>query len=80
MAKKTAMSKTSFCKAFSSVVGETFKKHLNRKRVEYAAGLIKGGKGVTTAAHLSGYADFSTFYRNFKEVYGVSPSEYSRKC
>ena len=79
MAKKTAMSKTAFCKAFSSVVGETFKKYLNRKRVEHAACMIKSGKSATAAAHLSGYSDFSTFYRNFKEVYGVSPSEYSKK-
>ena len=77
MAKKTAMSKTSFCKAFFSVVGESFKKYLNRKRVENAARLIKGGESVTVASRLSGYSDFSTFYRNFKKVFGVSPREYA---
>ena len=76
IAQKTAMSKTAFCKAFGAVVGEPFKKYLNRQRIEYASGLIKKGEGVTVAARLSGYSDFSTFYRNFKRVYGVSPSEY----
>ena len=77
MARKTAMSKTSFCKAFCVVVGESFKKYLNRKRVENAARLIKSGESITVASRLSGYSDFSTFYRNFKRVFGVCPSEYN---
>jgi len=77
MAKKSAMSKTAFCTAFSRVVGESFKKYLNRKRVEKAAELIKNGENVCTAARLSGYLNFSTFYRNFVRVFGVSPSEYA---
>lgn len=77
MAQKTAMSKTVFCKSFSDVVGESFKKYLNRQRIENAARLMKSGESATVAARLSGYSDFSTFYRNFKRVFGVSPSEYS---
>ena len=76
IAQKTAMSKTAFCKAFNTVVGETFKKYLNRQRAEHAARLIKNGYSITLAAHLSGYSDFSTFYRNFKRIYGVRPGEY----
>ena len=76
IAQKTAMSKTAFCKAFNAVVGEPFKKYLNRQRIEYASELIKKGESVTVAARLAGYTDFSTFYRNFKRVYGVNPSDY----
>ena len=75
-AKKTAMSKTSFCRAFRNVVGESFKRYLNKLRVENAARLIKGGESVSVAARLSGYSDLSTFYRNFKHTFGVSPSKY----
>lgn len=76
MARKTAMSKTSFCRAFRDVVGESFKRYLNKLRVENAARLIKGGESVSVAARLSGYSDASTFYRNFKRAFGVAPSEY----
>ncbi len=76
IAKKTAMSKTAFCKSFNAVVGETFKKYLNRQRIECAARLIKSGESISLAARRSGYTDFSTFYRNFKRIYGVSPGEY----
>ncbi|MBE6643934.1 MAG: AraC family transcriptional regulator [Ruminococcaceae bacterium] len=77
IAKKTAMSKTAFCKSFNTVVGESFKKYLNRQRIENASRLIKSGECASVAARLSGYSDFSTFYRNFKRIYGVCPSEYT---
>lgn len=77
MAKRTAMSKTAFCSAFAREVGESFGRYLNRKRIERAVRLIKGGERVTVAAELSGYSDFSTFYRNFKKHLGVGPAEYA---
>ena len=76
MAKRAAMSKSSFCESFRKITGETFGSYLNRERVEAAAGLIKSGKLVFEAATEVGYRDASTFYRNFKKHFGVSPNEY----
>ena len=76
MAKRTAMSKSSFCESFRKITGQTFKSYLNRERVEAAATLIKSGNLVLKAAMELGYRDSSTFYRNFKKHFGVSPSEY----
>ncbi len=76
MAQRTAMSKSSFCENFHKITGETFNQYINRERVEAAADLIKSGKLVFEAAMDVGYRDFSTFYRNFKKRFGVSPSEY----
>lgn len=76
MARRTAMSKSSFCESFRKITGETFHDYLNRKRVEAAAALIKSGKLVLEAAMELGYSDHSTFYRNFKKHFGVPPSEY----
>ena len=76
MAKRTAMSKTSFCVSFRKITGQTFNNYLNRERVEAAAALIKSGKLVFEAAMELGYRDTSTFYHNFKKHLGVSPSEY----
>ena len=76
MAKRTAMSKSSFCKKFREVTGESFNNYINRERVEKAAALIKSGQLVFVAAMELGYNDLSTFYRNFKKHFGISPSEY----
>lgn len=76
MAQRTAMSKSSFCENFRKVTGETFHHYLNRERIEAAADMIRSGKPAFETAMDLGYADFSTFYRNFKKHLGVSPSEY----
>ena len=72
------MSKTCFCKIFKSITGRTFNQFLNTYRVQKAAQMIKNGEQITTVSMLCGYEYFSTFYRNFKEIIGISPSEYQR--
>ena len=75
-ARRAAMARSTFCESFRKVTGETFHGYLNRERVEAAAALIKSGKLVFEAAMEVGYNDPSTFYRNFKKHFGVSPGEY----
>ena len=79
MVRRSAMSKTSFCTTFRAMVGISFKEYLNRYRVEKAAELIAAGRRVSVAGSLCGFADFSTFYRNFKKYMGVPPSEFAEK-
>lgn len=76
---RSAISKTSFCTIFHSIVGMPFKEYLNRYRIERAAELLAEGAKISAAASCCGYSDFSTFYRNFKKHMGVSPSEFAHK-
>ena len=76
MAKRTAMSRSSFCEIFRKVTGETFHSYLNRERVLAGASLLRSGKLVFEVAMELGYKDLSTFYRHFKKHLGVSPGEY----
>ena len=77
MAKRSAMSKSSFCNAFLEITGKPFKKYLNIKRIEHSISLIKKGYQLTYVYTLCGYKDYSTFIRNFKKVMGVAPSQYT---
>lgn len=78
ISKRSAMSKSSFCKLFSELTGHSFNNYLNICRIKKATELIKSGYKITAVYGLCGYNDFSTFYRNFRKITGVSPKVYKR--
>ena len=75
---RSAMSKTCFCALFKSITGVSFNRFLNTCRIQKATKMIRDGEKITTVSMLCGYEQFSTFYRNFKEIMGLSPSQYQR--
>lgn len=80
ISKRSAMSKSSFCKMFQSMTGHSFNNYLNICRIRKAAEYIKQGYKITAVYGICGYNDFSTFYRNFKNIMGVSPQEYKQNA
>ncbi len=78
MCRRSAMSKSSFCKLFASVTGSGFKEYLNSCRIKGSLKYIKADYSIGAIYALVGYSDFSTFYRNFKRIMGCSPMEYKR--
>ena len=76
IARRSAMSRSCFCKLFNSITGSSFKQYLNTCRINHAAELLKAGEKVSSACALCGYDDFSTFYRNFVKIMAISPSQY----
>ncbi len=78
ISKRSAMSKNSFCQLFYKLTGHSFNSYLNMCRIKKAAEYIKDGYKITAIYGLCGYTDFSTFYRNFKKIMGVSPKEFKR--
>ncbi len=74
-----AMSRSGFCRLMREYTGMSFKGYLTKLRIDRATELMKlGGRSLSEIAPLCGYGDFSTFYRNFTSVCGMSPSEYRR--
>jgi two-component system response regulator YesN len=61
--------------------GMKFNDVLNMQRIECAKKLIAGNAGMkmATVCEASGYSDYVYFTGKFKELTGVSPSEYKRK-
>lgn len=79
ISRRCAMSRSCFCKLFTSVAGVPFKQYLNDCRIARAVELLRAGEKVTAVSTLCGYEDFSTFYRNFLRVMEMSPSEYQKR-
>ena len=78
-AELTGYSKSSFCKIFKTVVGESFHQALNHCRVNNAAGLLKfSNMSVADVAAEVGFSEAKAFCRVFKSIYGVSPGEYKK--
>ena len=76
MAKRSAMSKSVFCKLFKEISGRTFNDYVNYTKILKAKEFFKKGYRITNVSNLVGYNDFATFYRNFKKYVGSSPETY----
>ncbi len=80
ISKRSAMSKNSFCELFYKLTGHSFNSYLNLCRIKKATEYIKDGYKISAIYGLCGYTDFSTFYRNFKKIMGVSPRKFKKNC
>ena len=58
---------------FRAQTGYSIGEYVTQKRIITAQGLIQNGVTATSAAESVGFSDYSTFYRNYKKVTGVSP-------
>lgn len=74
--KQAAVSKSEFCKGFRAITGHSFHQYLNLCRVRDAVRRIENGEKISAVCQICGYRDFSTFYRNFFKIMGMSPTEY----
>lgn len=80
LAKQFAMSRSSFSSLFPRFTGLSLKQYIRRKRVLEAESIIRDCPNLTMSeiSLMVGYEDPSTFYRNFLQISGVSPSEYRK--
>jgi AraC-like DNA-binding protein len=77
LAVRFAVSKSAFCLLFPQFAGMPPKQYITQKRMETAALLVRSTDlPLSEVARRVGYDEFSTFYRNFKRLIGVSPSQY----
>lgn len=58
--------------------GTTFHAYLTGRRLEAAEKLIKRGVPLEEVGRQVGYTDHSSFYRAFRNHYGISPRDYKR--
>lgn len=69
------LSKYYLCKIFRKATGLTIHDYINRKRLSKVRELRATGKSISDSAMLSGFSDYSSFYRTYKKMMGYSPKE-----
>ncbi len=71
------MSQHTFCRFFKSRTQKTFSQFLIEARISKACDLLRYGKHTTTeSCYDSGFMNVSNFQRHFKNIMGVTPTQY----
>ena len=79
ISRYVGLTPTYFSSIFSQKMNTNFKSYLTSLRLDYAAKLlIMSDFNVTEICYASGFNDFSSFARTFKNYFSVSPSEYRK--
>ncbi|MBQ7776229.1 MAG: helix-turn-helix domain-containing protein [Lachnospiraceae bacterium] len=76
LAEQVHMSKYHFLRKFKELTGVTAHTFITNKRLIHAAEGLRSGKSITQVYQEAGFTDYSSFLRNFKKTFGVSPGKY----
>ncbi|MBR2986648.1 MAG: helix-turn-helix transcriptional regulator [Clostridia bacterium] len=75
VAKAAFMSKSHISRLFRETTGRTVCEYVTVKRLIAARRMIERGEHPTEVAAVCGFRHYSTFWRSYRKVFGVSPTE-----
>ncbi len=70
------MDKYYLCHLFKKTTGFTLVEYLQSKRIQNAKMLISQGIGIMESARLSGFSEYSNFYKTFTQLVKMPPKKY----
>lgn len=76
LARQVHMSKYYFLRKFKEQTGVTVHNFVLNKRLIQASEELLQGNNMTQVWQNAGFADYSSFLRNFKKAFGISPGKY----
>lgn len=76
LAQQVHMSKYHFLRKFKDLTGVTVHAFITNKRLIHAVEGLRAGKSINQVYQEAGFTDYSSFLRNFKNTFGVSPGKY----
>jgi AraC-like DNA-binding protein len=80
LAASAAVSKYHFLRCFAATYGKTPAVYLTERRIERAQDLLRATNlTVTEVCFLVGYSSLGSFSSKFRQLVGVSPSEYQAR-
>ena len=74
IAEALHVSKSTLCHRFRDYMNTSVNRYIATKKIYYAMRLIESGMSATEAASAVGYEHYTTFYHNYKQIIGSSPS------
>ena len=74
LASELYVSKSTLCHRFRAYINVTVNRYITVKKIYYAAELIQNGMPATAAAMAVGYSNYTTFFYNYKQIIGTSPT------
>jgi AraC-like DNA-binding protein len=79
IARRFHISKKHLNVLFRQETGTTINQYVRLKRLALARQEMRGGCGAEEAAYKAGFNDYSNFYRAYKSVFGIMPSDRASK-
>jgi len=76
LAGRVHMSKYHFLRIFKELTGMTVHSFVVNKRLIKACEALRGGASVTESWQCAGFCDYTSYLRNFREIFGISPGKY----
>lgn len=64
------------CKIFKGVTHYTLNNYITEKRIDRAMSNLAAGVSPKAACELSGFYNYSNFYKSFRKYAGMNPQEY----
>ena len=74
IAEAIHVSKSTLCRSFRDYMNTSVNRYVASKKIHYAMRLMESGMSATEAASAIGYEHYTTFYHNYRQIIGVSPS------
>lgn len=79
LARRFYVSNSTISHQFKQKMGTSLYHYITQRRLIAAKSLIQQGSLLEDVASEVGFADYSTFYRAFKQEFGISPRQFARK-
>jgi AraC-like DNA-binding protein len=80
LANSVHLSRAHFIREFKETFGETPHRYLQRRRIERAMWRLRETDDPITEVSIDvGFSSLGTFSRTFREIVGISPSEYRER-
>lgn len=76
VARQFFVSESTISQLFRKKMGVSFYRCVTQRRLIAAKALIAESKPMEQVAEMTGFGDYSAFYRAFKQEYGISPRQY----
>lgn len=73
------ISESTISQTFRKKMDVSFYRYVTQRRLIASKALIEHGLPLEAVAEQIGFTDYSTFYRAFRQEYGISPRQYRKK-